>query len=219
MRCSKTSVSAFSATRNNRGALAALGLLLAAGCATQKGAELPELGSWQQRTTVLAAIDEFDFSGRVAVRAGDDGFNGKLRWRQDEAAFSAAIGGPLGIGTVQIESDGRQVEITDSDGSVTVLDDVERDLYFRYGWTIPVESLRYWALGIPDPRVPAETVFGDDGLLAELGQRGWQVRFSRYRDAGGGQPMPALIAAENHDTSVKIVIDRWVFREAPPAPW
>lgn len=214
-------MSAFSATSNRRGGAGlALGLLLvAAGCATQKGTELPELGGWQQRTSVLAAIDEFDFSGRIAVRANDDGFNGKLRWRQDRAAFSAAIGGPLGIGTVQIESDGQRVEITDSDGSVTVLHDVEPDLYYRYGWTIPVESLRYWALGIPDPRVPANTVFDDDGLLAELRQRGWQVRFSRYRDAGGGQPMPALIAAENHDTSVRIVIDRWVFRERPPAPW
>ena len=27
--------------------------------------------------------------------------------------------------------------------------DAERDLYLRYGWTIPVRSLRYWALGIP----------------------------------------------------------------------
>ena len=37
-----------------------------------------------------------------------------------------------------------------------------------YGWTIPVTSLRFWALGIPDPASPAETEFGDDGQLRKL---------------------------------------------------
>ncbi len=192
---------------------AALTLALVAGCATQKGLDLPELSDWERRAAVLGQIDEFDFRGRIAVDAGDDGFNGKLTWAQKEQAFRATVSGPLGIGTVLIEGDENLVEVTDKDGEKTVLEDVEPDLYYRYGWTIPVESLRYWALGIPDPRVPSETSFGDGGELSEIRQRGWTVAVSRYREAGGGQPMPRLLTASNADTRVRLVIDRWVFHE------
>ncbi len=191
--------------------LPALLMLTLSGCATQTGVELPGLGDFERRAAVLAAIDTFEFSGRIAVRAGEDGFNGRLRWHQDGERFEATVGGPLGIGTVRMDGSGDRVTITDSDGARTVLDDVELDLYYRYGWTIPVDSLRYWALGIPDPRVPAATSVSAEGELTELEQRGWQVRFDRYRDAGGGQPMPTLMTAVNHDTRVRLVIDKRVF--------
>ncbi|MDJ0940770.1 MAG: lipoprotein insertase outer membrane protein LolB [Woeseiaceae bacterium] len=186
-------------------------LLVIGGCATQKGVDLPDISDWDRRTAVLAGLDQWEFSGRIGVKAGDDGFNGKLRWYQDEGAFRATVGGPLGVGTVRIEGDGRVVELTDKDGETTVLADVEPDLYYRYGWTIPVESLRYWALGIPDPRVPAATEFAEDGSLSRLEQRGWSVTIGRYREAGG-QSMPSRLVAENTETTVRLVIDRWVFR-------
>lgn len=195
------------------GAALAASLLLIAGCGTQKGLDLPDISDWDRRSTVLGQIDQFDFNGRIAVKAGGDGFNGKLRWHQEESDFQATVSGPLGIGTVRIAGDDNVVEVTDKDGVTTVLADVESDLYYRYGWTIPVESLRYWALGIPDPRVPAETAFGEAGELTALTQRGWTVTISRYREAGGGQEMPRLLNATNSETNVRLVIDRWIFRE------
>lgn len=191
-------------------AVLALVALAVSGCAVRKGAELPELGDWERRAALLAAIDDFEFSGRIGVRAGDDGFNGRLRWLQDADDFSATVGGPLGIGTVRIEGNGDSVALTDKDGVTTVLADVEPDLYYRYGWTIPVESLRYWALGIPDPAEPATTVLDDEDLLKRLEQSDWTVEISRY-DEGGGQQMPRILTARNGDTRVRMVIDRWLF--------
>ncbi len=189
-------------------------LVVVAGCATPRGAELPDISQWEHRTAVLGSLDEFEFSGRIGVQYADEGFNGKLRWEQSGPAFDARLSGPLGIGTVLIVGDSRAVEVTDNEGVRTVLHDIEADLYQRYGWTIPVDSLRYWALGIPDPHVPADTEFGPDGALTELRQRGWTVSVSRYRDAGGGQQMPARLTAQSPETRVRLVIDRWVFHEA-----
>ncbi|NIQ26669.1 MAG: outer membrane lipoprotein LolB, partial [Gammaproteobacteria bacterium] len=135
---------------------------LFAGCAARKGLELPDLGDWENRRSTLARLDDWAFNGRIGVAAGDDGFSGSLRWTQDGERFEATVSGPLGIGTVRLEGNGRRVQLTDKDGNRTVLDDAERDLYLRYGWTIPVQSLRYWALGIPDPALPAETELGGD---------------------------------------------------------
>jgi outer membrane lipoprotein LolB len=189
--------------------LLALAALLAA-CAAPKSALLPDLGDWDRRTAVLAGLDTWEFSGRIAVRTGDDGFNGKLRYRHRGGGFQATLSGPLGAGTVRIEGDGPRVVLTDTDGQRVEMLDAELELRQRYGWTIPVASLRYWALGIPDPAAPAETRLNEGGQLQSLVQRAWSVNVSRYRD-GGGQLMPSRLSAENSDTRVRLVIDRWVF--------
>lgn len=190
-----------------------LAVLVLAGCAaTPQSADLPPIGSWEARNQVLGDIRDWEFKGRIAVKAGDDGFNGKFNWAQEGDAFNATVGGPLGIGTVRIEGDGNTVELTDKDGVATVLEDAESELYWRYGWTIPVASLRYWALGIPDPAFPAVTDVDEDGRLARLEQSDWVVEITRYRE-GGGQQMPRILSATNPDTRVRMVIDRWLFFE------
>lgn len=206
------SVCSLPPSKHSRLPLLLPGLLLLAACASQRGVDLPDISEWDQRVRVLSAVETYDFNGRVAVKAGAEGFNGKLRWQQEaENRFQASVSGPLGIGTVRLAGDGTSVSVTDKDGVETRLDDVETDLYLRYGWTIPVESLRFWALGIPDPRVPAVTEFSAAGELVRLVQRGWTVEIGRYQETSGGQQMPSRLSAQNPETSVRLVIDRWVF--------
>ena len=205
-------MSAFSLNRRKSAGCIALvaALLLIVGCAAPRSALLPEIDAWETRTQVLSALDDWQFNGRIAVRSETDGFNGKLRWIQDRNEFSATASGPLGAGAIRIEGDDTSVVLTDKDGVRTILEDAELDLQYRYGWTIPVASLRYWALGIPDPRVSADTGLNENGQLARLTQRGWSVTISRYAE-GGGQLMPKVLTAENTDTRVRLVIDHWVF--------
>ncbi len=192
--------------------LIAIGLLaIAAGCASTGGTMLPELYGWETRKAVLAETDEWEFSGRIGLRAGDDGFNGKLWWRQDGIVYRARISGPIGVGTVFVNGDGREVSLTDKDGVVTELEDAEIDLRLRYGWTIPVTSLRYWALGIPDPSSPSAVEFNDNGQLTALQQGAWDVTIGQYAE-GGGQPMPSRLTAVSGDVRVRLVIDEWTFR-------
>ncbi len=99
----------------------------------------------------------------------------------------------------------------DKDGEHWMLPDPEVDLQVMYGWTIPVTSLRYWALGIPDPAELAFTEFNEEGQLTSLDQGNWQVQFTKYR-AGGGQSMPRRLTAISGDNKVRLVIDNWTFR-------
>lgn len=184
--------------------------MLLSACAVRQGALLPEINDWEQRRAVLGALDDWELNGRVGVSAGDEGFNGKLRWKQKNKRFRATVSGPLGIGTVRLEGDGQKIVLTDKDGERTVLEDAETELYFRYGWTIPVASLRYWALGIPDPSLEAVTEFDDTGQLARLEQGKWMVSIGAYRE-GGGQVMPRRLTATGSNTRVRIVVDRWRF--------
>ncbi len=184
--------------------------LLVSGCASRQTLQLPEFESWESRTELLSSLRNWELSGRIAVNAGEKGFNGKLRWTQQDDTFEATVSGPLGIGTVRIESDGQSVVHTDKDGVRTELEDAEAELYYRYGWTIPVSSLGYWVLGIPDPSMPAKTKLNSDDQLATLVQGDWTVTISQYR-VSGGQPMPRLLSAHNSNTRVRVVIDKWFF--------
>jgi outer membrane lipoprotein LolB len=184
--------------------------LLSACATTREKTVLPDLPTWSDRVYVLGGLEDWEFRGRIGVKAGDDGFNGKVRWIQDGDAFTATVGGPIGIGTVRIAGDGESAVLTDKDGVETVLDNAESDLKRRFGWRLPVSSLRFWALGIPEPGLPAETEFDGDGMLIGLGQRGWDVRITRYK-AAGGQPMPFRLTAKSSDTTVRLVVDSWFF--------
>ncbi len=185
--------------------------VLISACVTPKSLELPDLSDWESRQKILVGADQWEFAGRIGVSAGDEGFNGQLRWRQDGVVFRARINGPLGVGTVFINGDRREITVTDRDGVVTELHDAEVELRQMYGWTIPVASLRFWVLGIPDPASPAETEFGEDGLLTKLRQQNWEVDITQYAQ-GGGQLMPRRLTAVNHDVKIRLVIDSWTFR-------
>src|SRR5690606_10336725 len=189
-----------------------LATLLLSGCALQRGIDLPPMPDWETRRDVLARVEHWEFKGRIGVRAGEDGFNGNLRWRQDGDAFSASVSGPLGIGTVRLEGAGGRVRVTDDDGKVTELEDADAGLRDLYGWTLPVTSLRYWALGIPDPAAPATTRIGADGRLDGLEQRDWTLSITDYRE-DAGQLLPRRMTAVNHDTRVRLVIDDWTFHD------
>ena len=186
-------------------------LLLASGCATTRtGVPLPELDSWESRVAVLGQQSHWEFNGRIAVKAGDEGSNGKISWLQQASAFSTTVAGPLGVGAVRIEGDESGIVLTDNDGLQTVMEDAESELMWRYGWSIPVTSLRYWALGIPDPARPAITEIDAEGRLRSLEQGDWRVDISRYREAAG-QSMPRVLTATNPETRVRMVFDSWLF--------
>jgi outer membrane lipoprotein LolB len=182
-----------------------------AGCATTGSIELPDLDDWETRKTVLEEADEWQFAGRIGVSAGDEGFNGKLWWRQDGVVFRARISGPVGVGTIFINGDGPELTLTERDGTVTELDDAESELRHRYGWTIPVSSLRFWALGIPDPASAYNAGFNESGQMSELSQRDWQVTIGEYAE-GGGQEMPRRLTATSGNIRLRLVIDDWTFR-------
>ena len=184
---------------------------LLAGCAATGSRQLPDLSDWETRKAYLERTDEWEFAGRIGVSAGSEGFNGKLWWRQDGDVFRARIIGPIGIGTIFINGDGPEVTLTERDGTVTELMDSEAELRYRYGWTIPVTSLRFWTLGIPDPSSPADVEFNAEGQMSELSQREWQVTIGQYVE-GGGQAMPRRLTAVSDDIRVRLVIDGWTFR-------
>lgn len=177
-----------------------LSLLALAGCAGLRTVALPDLdlpSSWESRRSALQAWPGYDLRGRIAVAHGDDGFSGALRWLQSGSKARLELDGPLGVGGVRYDLDPATV-----DGAA---------LGQALGVPVPVASLRYWLLGVPDPALAAEESLETGAArLAALRQAGWSVVYARYAPVPGTRlEMPQRIEMTRDGVRLRLLVEDW----------
>lgn len=179
-------------------------LWLVQGCATvRERSALPSSlpGSWEARRDQLQTLGRFDLQGRLAVASGEEGFTAALRWSQRAELSRLDVEGPLGMGGLRLELErGRLPD-----------ESARLELEQRIGFALPLESLRYWMLGVPDPtRAVEEQRMSASATLEALRQDGWTVLFTRYaRVAGADYELPQRIEASRESVRVRLLIERW----------
>lgn len=181
--------------------------LLVAGCPSMPQRPV-EAQSWDARLSELQARESFSLAGRVAVAAGEDGFNARLRWQQSGATSELALDGPMGAGGVRIVSDGEQLQVATSRGEQLDAEAARAEIERRIGFEPPLASLRYWVLGVPDPSSPAETVLDAEARLASLVQGGWRIDYTEYA-AVEGRWMPRKLTLRHGEVRVRLLVDNW----------
>lgn len=194
--------------RNSRAWAVATAALALAACRT---APLPGPAAppWLTRRPELQTRDHFELKGRVAVAAGTQGFNARLRWQQDGARAQVALEGPLGAGAVHIDARGNDLDIVMASGARLTSDAARAELGARLGFDPPLASLRYWILGVPDPAQPAdETLDPERQRLTRLEQDGWRIDYGGYV-AVGSEWLPARLTLVRADVRVKLLVDDW----------
>ena len=203
------------AHRGLPGLLWALAVVVIAGCRTAP-IQQPATASqpWDATRSELQARDHFALKGRVAVAAGKDGFSASLRWTQAGTRSQVSLEGPLGAGAVQITSDGDALSIVNSHGDHLDSDAARDDLEARLGFDPPLNSLRYWIQGVPDPATPAkETVDPQQQRLQSLQQDGWQIDYTGYMpgttDGSGAAWLPSRMTVQRTGVRVRVLVDGW----------
>ncbi len=168
--------------------------------------------NWAIRRSTLLAVQSFTLQGRLA-EGGLTGVRGDLNWVQDGKHFEVSFFGPLGVGAATISGDAKSVEIRTKDG-VYITDRPEAMMQEKLGWSLPLNSLRYWLLGLPTPlrdfeSEPENTVLLDDaGRPARIRQFGWQLEYAEYQTVGIID-LPRKINLSNDTKSFRIVVDQW----------
>jgi len=178
-----------------------------AGCRTAP-VQPPSAQSWDVRRPQLQARDRFELKGRVAVASGAEGFNARLRWVQDGARSQVALQGPLGAGGMQVTADGPRLSIITSHGERLDSDAARTELTARLGFEPPLDSLRYWILGVPDPARPATEALDTQQRLESLRQSGWQIDYGGYM-AVGREWLPARMTLQRASVRVRLIVDDW----------
>lgn len=182
--------------------------LMLAGCAqlqTRPGnTEAAEL-RWAQRSEALTAVQGFSLQGRFTQVGGS---GGNLRWQQRaNDQFELQLSGPFGAGAIAMTGTVERVEVRSKEGS-QITTDPQQWMLQHLGWTLPLDGLRAWALGLPAEGPVDHYQLDEAGQLDLLEQDGWTVRFDRYK-AVGSLTLPGRIEAAQGDLQLRLVIDRW----------
>ena len=194
--------------------------LLLSSCAT-----LPPAGvtDWAERQTILEAVDDWEFSGRLAVQdlATGEGTQASVRWRQEDLNSRIRLSGPFGSGAQELFWEPGRIRIVNGDGEQTMEytgpEAAERFLRDQLGWSFPAESTRFWLLGLRDPDAPGQEIFSTDGELIELYQHGWRIAFERFV-LTDGLLLPSRLVLQNSTARLRIVISKWRVAKAVDRP-
>ncbi len=180
-------------------------LLALAGCATEPTAR-PAATSPELRA--LAGITEFDLSGRIAVRQGETGHYGNLRWLHNIYIDNVSLLSPLGQVVTQVTRDRDGFELTNSNQQRFRAPDAESLTQQVLGYTIPLAGLERWVLGLPASGSEAIEEHAADNRLVALTQDGWRIVYLDYRPVSG-YLLPSRITLQRDDLVIKLAIDDW----------
>lgn len=186
--------------------VAALGLI--AGCRTLP-VVAPVAVPWEERRPQLQARDYFELKGRVAIAVADQGVNANLQWTQVGERTQLTLEGPLGVGAVRISATGDDLNIVNADGQRVDSDAAHAELASRLGFDPPLQSLRYWIQGVPDPATAAtETLEPGQQRLQALAQGGWSILYTSYILVGN-EWLPARLSVQRDAVRVRVLVDGW----------
>lgn len=180
--------------------------VLVSGCATLQPDSVQR--DYDQRAVELRALSEWEMSGRAAIRTRADSGTVSMNWRQVGERYRVELRAPWGAGTVRIDGGPGAVRLLTDEGEEIFAEEPGDLLAYYTGYDLPLESLRYWLLGVPDPA--AEVVIERDanGWPARLVQHGWEIVYRRY-GLYDGQLLPRTLFMNNGEVDVRVAIHGW----------
>ncbi len=155
---------------------------------------LYDLGSWS-------------FSGRLALTGKKDAWQANIVWAHDLGSDEIKLSGPLGQGATVIRLSSDEVIIDRGDGKVLSSRQPEDFISQQLGLAVPVRSLRYWVVGLPEPSTTF--VLTTDGFV----QSGWLIEY-KQEQVVNSELLPRKISVTNERVKLKLMIDQWGLNDA-----
>lgn len=177
---------------------------LLSGCMTTRPSSVAQALPWAARLAMLQHDGAWQLDGRAAVALDKQGWQATLNWRQTDTSSDVRLAGPFGVGALEVQLTPAGLALNGAPPSAAVAAQLQE----KVGFALPLEHLRYWLLGVPDPGSPGETQRNAQDRLAQLSQAGWTVTYDRYMSVDGDL-LPAHLVLTREAVRVRIVVDRW----------
>jgi outer membrane lipoprotein LolB len=173
-------------------------------CMTRRPAPVPLASPWDERVRVLQHSSSWQMDGRAAVTMGKQGWQASLDWNQSGSTSLVHLAGPFGVGALGLKNSPEGLSVNGAPPSDAVLADLQQ----RLGFELPLDELRFWLLGVPNPAEPFELVRNAQDRALELTQAGWTLDYDRYLEVAG-QLLPGHLVMSREAVRVKIAVDHW----------
>lgn len=174
------------------------------GCVTTRPVPAPAASGWEQRAAALQGLGSWQLDGRAAVAVGTQGWQATLDWRQRPESAEVHLSGPLGIGAMVLKRTPDGISLNGAPPSDAVLAQLQE----RLGFDLPLDELRYWLLGVPDPSAAFELKRNDQDRALQLTQDEWTIDYDRYIPVGADS-LPAHLVLNRAGVRVRIAVDHW----------
>jgi outer membrane lipoprotein LolB len=154
----------------------------------------------------LYELEHWSFEGRLALTGQKDSWSANITWEHGPEEERIKLSGPLGQGTVIIQLTGNVVTIDRGGNDVQTSAQPEEFINQQLGLIVPVKSLRYWVVGLPEPAQSfQETAVG-------FNQARWLNEYKEMQTVDG-ESMPRKMAVMNDQVKLKVIIDHWILND------
>ena len=180
-------------------------ILMVSGCTTEIVA--PETIYSKITRESLYNLEQWSFEGRLGLTGIKDSWQANINWQHRSSDEEIRLSGPLGQGATIIKLTGTLVTIDRGNDKIQTSLEPEAFISQQLGMFVPVRSLRYWVIGVPEP--------GSPYVEAGLGfrQAGWLIEYKQMQRVNV-QNMPRRITVTNEKVKLKIMIDQWILNAA-----
>ena len=161
----------------------------------------------------LSNLKNWRASGKVGLRTQRSGQSANFMWQQMGAKYTIELSGPLRAGRVLLQGNNEFVTITNAQGRKTFSRYPSTALARELGTPLPVNSLRYWLKGLPDPNFEIITEKKDDQhKLRTLVQNNWSIEYLSYTQHKG-VPLPKKLTLKKPGAGIRIkfIFHGWQF--------
>ena len=124
------------------------------------------------------------------------------------------MSGPFGVGALVLKRTPDGLSLNGAPPSDAVL----AQLQDRLGFELPIDHLRFWLLGVPDPSAPFELTRNDQDRALRLTQGDWAIDYDRYMPVDG-DVLPAHLVMSREGVRVRIAVDRLAGAMSAARPW
>jgi outer membrane lipoprotein LolB len=168
--------------------------------------------AWHTYKAQVTAVDGWEISGKVGIRAPSDSGSGTLYWLQRNDYYDIRLSGPLGRGAARLTGRPGDVSLEVANQGRYQAASPEDLLEQQLGWRLPIGNLVYWVRGLPAPEGKSTVELDSDSRLARLEQAGWTVEYTRYTQQGAYW-LPERLKLHGQDLDVTLVIKDWQPRQ------
>jgi outer membrane lipoprotein LolB len=163
----------------------------------------PEMNYSRAAMLHLYGLKRWSFEGRLALTGQNDSWSANISWKHSPEAEKIKLSGPMGQGAVVISLTGNVVTIDRGGDDVQSSMQPEEFINQQLGMFVPVRSLRYWVVGLPEPsRSYKDTNAG-------FNQAGWLSEYKQMQPVNNDGAMPHKMMVMNNQVKLKLIIDHW----------
>jgi outer membrane lipoprotein LolB len=126
-------------------------ILMASSCAMET--VVPETPYSKFSRESLYNLEHWSFDGRLGLTNGKESWQANINWQHKPNNEEMKLSGPLGQGAIVIKLTGEKVTIDRGNAKIQTSSQPEAFISQQVGMFVPVHSLRYWVIGVPEPGI------------------------------------------------------------------